>query len=217
LGFAKGNNRGVQFAIDNDIQFEYILFSNNDIYINDGNLIQELLIPFNSFKNIGIVGPEIIGLNGERQSPEPYYPYFYRTVGRYVFSKIPSSMKKYFSDYSRSAKSGEHYKVMGSFFLMSKIAFETIGGFDENTFLYGEEVILSEKLNSKKMTVFFNSKTTVVHAHSVTISNKFNSLQKFKLQYNSEKYYYRKYRKIGLISILLADLFTWIYIKLKYN
>ena len=69
-GYSKGNNLGASWLREN-VRPDKILFCNNDIRLSSGRVVETLAETFGSDSRIGAVGPEVVGLDGLRQSPEP--------------------------------------------------------------------------------------------------------------------------------------------------
>ena len=217
LGYAKGNNLGVEFAIKH-FDITHILITNNDIRFISNNVVKSLINKLDSLNNIAIIGPKVIGLDGKNQSPEPYVPFWNRYIWMYWITPfLPSNKKvKLFKlDYSQLATEGVHYKVMGSFFIIKKSDFVSCGMMDTNTFLYGEEVILSERLNAIGKKVYYFPDVTVLHEHGQTISNHLDAKRRKLNQFLSESYYYSTYRKVSNLSILIGKFSLNCYIKMK--
>lgn len=174
-GFAKGNNLGAKVA---QIVFkpEYLLFTNNDILFPEQIDINQLVRHLYESSNIAIVGPKILGLNGKPQSPARQvdiwhrwiYPMLFWPFGYYLKSIGKITQKS--GDTIPNAVSGTVYRVMGSFMLCHSQRFFECGMFDENTFLYGEEMILSERL--KKMDIWFIMKIKFRLSMRVVIQQK---------------------------------------------
>lgn len=195
LGFAKGNNLGVRFLQKHYPFCDYVLFSNNDIQIVDSDVCERLIKKITSNREIGLIGPKVIGLKGEFQSPEPYIPMADYFCWMYLFTLFLSKKKKrkrFQLDYSKNAKEGYHYKVMGSFFIVRLSDYIACGMMDEMTFLYAEEVILSERLKSIGKKVYYYPRVSVVHAHGVT-TKKLGKVGINKFLLDSMMYYYHNY------------------------
>ena len=118
-------------------------------------------------------------------------------------------------DYSQKATEGKHYKIMGSFFIVRAPEFIECGMMDPNTFLYGEEVILSERLLAINKYSFFYPVVSVVHEHSQTITQYYDNKKSILEQFKSESYYYRVYKGVSRFSVLLGKLSLNLYLKLK--
>lgn len=221
LGFARGNNYGFNFALSM-FDFQYILFSNNDIILKSNYIIESLIAKLETDHSIGLIGPRVEGLKGEFQSPEPYYSLFNRYVWVYWLTPFLSkSLKtKLFNlDYPEQAKEGFHYKIMGSFFMMPRDAFMNCGGMDSNTFLFAEEICLSERLNRIGLHCYYLPSVSILHEHSQTISNTFKNWEKNKILFQSEAYYYSTYKHIPQWQLLLAkcSFYLYNYLKQKFS
>lgn len=206
LGFAKGNNLGVKFS---ELHFKnpYILFSNNDIRFLNKDVTESLVKKIEELPNVGIIGPKVIGLKGESQSPEPYYSFGLRYFWRYWLTPFLSKKQKnkwLKFGYFENAKEGIHYKVMGSFFIVKTVDFIKCGMMDPNTFLYAEEVILSERMKQISKETYFYPKVGILHEHGATISKNASSFNMKKFQFESESYYYKKYKKVSSFVIKLG-------------
>lgn len=121
LGFAAGNNRGIEQALSN--QADYVLLLNNDTLVTPG-FLGGLVETAEKSPGIGIVGPKVLDRStgkvqstGFRQSE--FFPFFKRDG--------PTD-REWTCDY-----------VHGCAVLISEEVFETIGLLDEDYFLYVEE------------------------------------------------------------------------------
>lgn len=218
LGFARGNNLGAKFLVEN-FGCDFLLFSNNDIVLKDNDVIEKLIEKIHSDTDIGMIGPEVIGLDGKRQSPEPYISIESRFFWPYILTPFLSTkykIKKFGYDYAEKASQGVHFRIMGSFFIMPTSAYISINGFDPYTFLYAEEMILAKRLESINKKVFFLPSVTVIHAHGITTSKVFSNYKSRILQAESERYFYTHYCGVSEIkaSILFYFYKTYLWISL---
>ena len=217
LGFARGNNFGVEFSLKY-YNILYFLFSNNDIRVIDNHVVEEIINTISSKPDIALIGPRVIGIDGKNQSPEPYYSFWNRYIWMLWISKFISAEKKnklFQLGYSQNAKEGVHYKVMGSFFLVKAIDFIKCQMMDPHTFLYAEEIILSERLKSIGKKVYYYPEVAVLHEHGQTTSLHISEIKKKWLQFSSECYYYKTYKNISYISVFLGSVSFSIYLLLK--
>jgi GT2 family glycosyltransferase len=208
LGFAKGNNLGAEFLLKH-FTIRYFLFSNNDIRFIDTNAVEALIEKADALPNVGVIGPNIIGVDGRKQSPDPYYSFWARYFWMYWLTPfMPKSVKnKLFKlNYTQQALEGIHYRVMGSFFLVKAVDFVACGMMDPNTFLFSEEMILAERMKAIKRDVYFYPVVTILHEHNQTISKFIVDKKKFMLRFESECYYYRTYRNVSLLSTYIGKL-----------
>ena len=91
--------------------------------------------------------------------------------------------------------------LAGSFFVISTEAFKSINGFDEDSFLYNEENMLSKRLKKKGWKALYINYLSYYHFHSLSIDKSFSSMsKKLDLAYKSRFIYCNKYLKIGIIK-----------------
>lgn len=206
-GFAAGCNAGAEQLKD----AEYLLFTNSDLHLASDNVVDALVARLESDSEIGVIGPEVVGLDGRRQSPEPYMGLWDRYVWMYLstpFLSKETKRKRFQLDASEEAGEGFHYRVMGSFFLCRREDWEKAGGMDPHTFLYAEESILSERMQAIGKKVYFLPSVTVVHEHGATIRSHIDRRKAAWLRFRSDAYFYRVYKGYPAWQTTLAG---WIY------
>lgn len=209
-GYAKGNNLGACWLREN-VHPDRILFANDDIRLVSGRVVETLAETIGSNPGIGAVGPEVVGLDGLRQSPEPYLGLWKRYVWMYSSTPFLSRERKrrvFALDYPEKAQEGFHYKLSGSFLMVDAEAFFSVGMFDENTFLYAEENILSERLDAIGKGCWFCPSVRVVHEHGSTVKEHFRNKESALMQFRSMAYYYMRYKGYSRLSVVLA---RWIF------
>ena len=85
--------------------------------------------------------------------------------------------------------------------------FLAVGGYDENMFLYCEEVTIGIKLKAKGYTTLLLGKEKYYHEHSVTINKSISSkIKQAEMVYNNRLYVMRKYLKASFVTLLIAKL-----------
>lgn len=210
-GFARGNNQGVEYAMRH-FKPSHILFSNDDISFRDADVADVLLNQMIHHPEVGIMGPQVVGLDGARQSPNPNYTfaqwYLWPTWGK-LFYKKETLRKKLGKDYKQTAPEGYCGWVSGSFFMVDAEAFEKAGGFDPATFLYSEEQILSARFARIGKSVYFYPHVTVIHEHEATTKKHFGSKAIRWMEFESNSYYYREYVGTPSWQILFGRITLW--------
>ena len=206
LGFARGNNYGVKFlTIHFDV--DHLLFTNNDIEIKDSTCVSTLIRILDGNKEIGAIGPRIIGLDGKDQLPHDKPVSIYRQIG---WNLLPFIRRKHKTDNNAASQireSGFTYWVQGSFFVMRTEDFLKVDMFDPNTFLYAEEQILAEKLKRIDKYMYYENSVKVLHYEGGTIVRKHGTKASYRMGMESNCYYYRKYLHINKFLV-------WVY---KYS
>ena len=209
-GFAAGCNAGTAILCV-DPEVDMLLFTNNDLHLRTDDVVDRLIDKLEECRDIGIIGPEIVGTDGKRQSPEPYLGLWKRYVWMYLSTPFLSRAAKrriFRLDAAEEAEEGECYRVMGSFFLCPREAWEQAGGMDPHTFLYAEEPILSERMLRIGRKTYFLPSVTVVHEHGGTIGKHLDTRRASWLQFRSNAYYYRAYKGYPAWQTTLVG---WIY------
>lgn len=200
LGYAKANNIGTKLAdfVYND---EYYIICNNDLRLSrsfDFNNFEKI---FDSDPSISVIGPRIVGIDNEPQSPCKKKSPFYHLI-TYQWSRFRPFCSK--GDLIEINSSCYCYRVIGCFMLIKAKPFIEVGRFDEKTFMYGEEMILSEKMLMNNYKCYFYNDYVVIHEHGATVKKYTNTLKTDKWLYDSLYYYCVEYRKISFFLKVLA-------------
>lgn len=87
--------------------------------------------------------------------------------------------------------------VWGSLFIISDAAYRAIEGFDENTFLYHEENIISEKMKACHYREAILTTVEYVHMHAVTISKGTSRMTRHKIGAESMYYFQCNYHHLN--------------------
>lgn len=194
-GYAKGNNIGIKYAIK-ECGADFIFVANPDISVSETtmkNLVKSMVVK----NNYGALSP--IVNQGANVWRLPKFIGMIESLFLVWFNLDKRLIKK---KLMRSKNPVEKVGVVeGSFFLISKDAYEKTGGLDENTFLYVEENILARRLKNAGFDVGVLTDERYDHFHSQSIKKKYKSskAKAFHNFYDSMTYYNRKYLKTGKI------------------
>ncbi|MDD2970504.1 MAG: glycosyltransferase [Lachnospiraceae bacterium] len=197
LGYAKGNNWGAAIAREY-YQDEYYLFSNNDLKFQKQISMEELLRPMEDSR-IAVVGPMITSPQGEQQSPRREVSAFRQLILYYWDLLLPKGCKitRWITDVVKTDQSQESFWVTGSFMAVRADSFQVIEGFDPHTFLFSEEIILSERFRKKGYKTYFNADVKLIHEHGQTMKKSIDVLRQIQVSFQSSLYYYTRYRGIS--------------------
>lgn len=152
LGFGKGNNLGVKYA-----KGEYLLLLNNDtIILSNLHSVLELL---KNDERIGVIGINM--LNAEKQ--------YLQVTGHFPNPRNMFQLKKLLTQ-GKEFKSGnfskDYYEVDwigGSFIMIKKELYMRVGGFDEDYFMYVEDVDFCKKVANLGYKRVFLPKFSYIH------------------------------------------------------
>jgi GT2 family glycosyltransferase len=202
LGFAKANNLGVKFAIKY-LKPDFLLFSNDDILLNDNTVVEKLRIKLLSDSRIGCIGPMISGIDGQQQGPYPYRSLWFRYILPTCLPIPAIKISRYIDNlYFKNAKEGFHYVVLGCFFMIRASYFVESGMMDERTFLYREEEILAERLKKIGKFNYWLPSAKIIHVGGQTTKN-YRTLACAAVEQSDICYYYN-YRNYPLFIIKTA-------------
>ena len=201
-GYAKGNNLGLKLAYN--LGYEWAIIMNNDVVL-ETPVVRGLIGLALTDPRIAVIGPRVIDKYGKTQGPSRkrtiysmfIYPLFYPIL--YPFEKV---RYKKFRESVSSSLIFYPYSVVGCFMVVNLQILSEVNWFDEGTFLYYEEDILSEKLIKKGYKVAYTERFYVKHVHEATTSKL--GEKKKKMQLESRIYYLKKYRNYGPIRLSLA-------------
>lgn len=185
-GFSKACNLGASIA-KGDILF----FLNPDTEIKTGNISDLALKLEDSL--VGIVAPKLTLPNGDTQPWSCGCEVNLWDIIKNNFGIIKS--KRFWSEDTPAQVSW----VSGAGFLIKKSLFATIGGFDENFFMYFEDVDLCKKVTALKKKIIVMPCVQVMHLGGQSFSN---STKQKGMYYSSQDYYFKKHFGLFHLSVL---------------
>jgi len=161
-GFAKANNQALKMA-----KGQYILFLNPDTIVPE-DCFEKCIFFIKTKNNNCAVGIKMIDGQGrflkesKRSFPSPF-PSLYKLFG---FSKFfPHS--KIFSKYNLGSldenKNHEVDVLAGAFMMIPKKILDITGGFDEDFFMYGEDIDLSYRIQKAGFKNYYFAESTIIH------------------------------------------------------
>lgn len=199
LGFAKANNQALKIA-----EGEFILFLNPDTEILEQGIIKALKF-MRENKDCGIMGCQLIDANDKIQSSVRNFPNFLAQI--LIFLKLHHffpkllPLKKYFlSDFDYD-KEQEVEQVMGAFLMTRRKIIDAIGGFDENFFLWFEEVDFCKRVKEAGWRVIYNPNIKIRH-YGAQSFRQVLSYQKQKNYNQSSIYFFKKHHPAWQVKLL---------------
>ncbi len=201
LGYSKANNQGAQKA-----KGKHLLFLNPDVKIEKVNFLKLIKFLEKSKKRAGLT-VKLVRENGEldmachRGFPTLWRSFCYFAKLERVASKLPFKfLKKLFGGYHLLHKDfSKIHKIdspSGAFFLIKKQVFEEVGGFDEEFFMYGEDLDLSFRIVKAGYSIFFYPKYRAVHfKYKSGLSGKDRKIRRLARYhfYNAMKIFFKKH------------------------
>lgn len=194
VGFAKANNQAVKVASG-----KYILFLNSDVVVLD-QAVPKLLNYFQQNENkIQFLGGKLFEKDG--QTPQPSCGPFYSIP--VVFGALFLKGDYWgLTRYSPEKPVAVDW-VSGACILTKKTDFDQLNGFDENIFMYMDEIDLLYRAKKRGKTTFFYPEAKFIHLASASSAGKTYPILQV---YRGFLYFYRKYhpgQQLNLLKILL--------------
>lgn len=213
-GFAIANNIGACFAKKVlKEKMDILLFSNSDICFIEPIDLTYYSKLFVDNDSVAVIGPRVIGIDGKEQSPYRYIGLIKRWMLHFCIWPLDSVLHFLFtsSDKIRVDNTAAVYRVIGAFMLIRSEYFFEVNMFDENTFLYCEENILSERFISKGYITLYDPTFVIIHEEGNATKQIYNNDKRSAQQLKSELYYYRKYKRYNKSLIKLTEQMSYMY------
>lgn len=162
LGFGTGCNRGAAVASQ-----ELILFLNPDTLVGE-DTFQVMWDFMRSQEHVGVAGCKIVNRDGslqlacKRSFPSPHVAAF-KFMGLSTLFPQSRVFGKYNLTFLDENKTHEVDAVSGSFMCIKSELFRAVGGFDEDFFMYGEDLDLCFRIKTLGKRNFYHPRTTAIH------------------------------------------------------
>ena len=160
LGFGKANNIGYGKSTG-----EYILLLNSDTVVGD-NCLTKCMDYIEQRQNIGALGCKVMLEDGtldhacKRGFPTPKASlYYFLKLGK----KDPIKYGLYDAMHLGEDEVGEVDVLTGAFMLMPKEVIEKVGLFDEDYFMYGEDIDLCYKIKEAGYDIVYYPEAHIYH------------------------------------------------------
>lgn len=201
LGFSKAYNQAVESCLGN-----YICILNPDTVVAEDTFIKTLDL-LKSKKELGALGCRMIDGSGKflpeskRNIPSP----------KIALKKIIGDSKNYYASLDEKY-SGYVEALAGAFIVMSKSKYIEVGGFDEDYFMYGEDIDLSLKLLKAGYKNYYCGDATIIHFKGESTLKNHTYAKRF---YGAMYLFYKKHFNNGFLWSMLVYLMV-IFFRITY-
>ncbi|PXY42559.1 glycosyl transferase family 2 [Flavobacterium cheongpyeongense] len=212
-GFPKGNNIGVRQA-----KGKYICILNPDTVVAEDTFVK--IIAFaEKQNNLGIIGCKLIDGTGKflpeskRGIPTPWVA-FTKILGLYKIFPNQKIFNQYYAQYLSENQTGKVDILVGAFMIMKRELYLEVGGFDENCFMYADDIDLSYSVLQKKKNNYYFHETSVIHYKGESTVKDEQYMMRFQ---EAMGFFYQKhfrkslfflvFIKIGIFLFSLAKMF----------
>ncbi len=199
LGFGKANNQALEIA-----KGKFILMINPDTLVRE-DTFNKMIEFFNSHPEAGLAGCKIMNPDGtlqlacRRSFPGPWTSFTKVTGLSHLFPKS-KLFARYNLTYLDENKTYEVDAISGSFMMMRKEVYDKVGGFDEQFFMYGEDLDLCYRIQQSGYKVYYVHTTQIIHYKGE--STKRSRLDETKVFYDAMHLFVKKH----LSSSFLVEL-----------
>src|SRR5262245_12437770 len=162
LGFAKACNQGFKISSG-----KYILFLNPDTLVPE-TCLKECISFFEAHEDTGAVGVRMINGNGKflkeskRGNPSPATS-FYKLFGLAALFPKSKTFAKYYQGHLSEKENNRVEVLSGAFLMVRRDVFERLNGFDEDFFMYGEDIDLSVRILKLGYKNYYLGKVEITH------------------------------------------------------
>ncbi|SDB46942.1 Glycosyltransferase, GT2 family [Flavobacteriaceae bacterium MAR_2010_188] len=197
LGFAKANNQAAKIA-----KGEWVCILNPDTVVGE-DCFKNILKYSNSIKNLGILGCRLMDGSGN------FLPESKRNIPttKISFQKLRGNSDLYYANHIKENSIAEVDILVGAFMLLKKSLYEKVGGFDEDFFMYAEDVDLCYRvLNAGYKNIYYGEESVIHFKGESTIKDS-KYLKNF---YGSMQVFYKKHFRKNVVY----DIAVWFGIRL---
>jgi GT2 family glycosyltransferase len=212
-GYARGNNTGARQLLADGCR--YLAFVNPDVTVEAGTLSQMMAV-LSERGDAGCVGGVAVAEGRAFEGAFRTKPaiaeklWIYSSIRNFPFVRqwlkgMTQALES--RHFLKLATPQSVYAVSGACIMFPAEAFARAGGFDENTFLYQEEFIMSERLKGAGYKVYGSPEA--IYEHHLGHSAHVNFVRSKTFFNQSEQYYLRTYYKCGIPIRVLVKVFRW--------
>lgn len=202
LGFPKGNNIGVSEA-----KGEFICILNPDTVVAQ-DTFEKILAFAKRQSNLGIVGCKLIDGTGnflpesKRGIPTPWVA-FTKITGLYHFFSKYKLFNQYYAQNLNENESGKVDILVGAFMVMKRDFYIDLNGFDENCFMYSDDIDLSYRSLLKGKSNYYFHETSVIHYKGESTVKDKLYMKRFQ---EAMHFFYKKHFKVSLFFSLFMKI-----------
>ena len=192
LGFSKGNNIGVAQA-----NGEYLCILNPDTVVAE-DTFQKIMAFADDNPQMGILGCQLIDGRGQ------FLPESKRNIPTPLVSieKILGFSNNYYANHLSPSDIGKVDILVGAFMVIRGRIYKEVKGFDEDYFMYGEDMDLSYKVLKAGYQNIYYGKTTILHYKGESTLKDKTYANRF---YGAMQIFYNKHFK----SYIIFDVMVW--------
>lgn len=186
-GFATANNQGVDIA-----QGEYVCILNPDTVVAEDTFDRLYAFAITK-KDMGAIGTRLVDGTGKflpeckRNLPTPSV----------AFNKIFSNGNEYYARHVKHTENGAVSILVGAFMFLKTQVYREVGGFDEQYFMYGEDIDLSHTIELAGYTNYYFGELPVIHFKGESTAKDNTYRKRF---YGAMRIFFKKHLRINVLQ-----------------
>ncbi len=190
-GFPKGNNIGVDVA-----KGKYVCILNPDTVVAEDTFTKVLAFAEKQH-DLGIIGVKLIDGRGhflpesKRGVPTPWVAFTKVGALYKLFPRI-ALFNKYYAQHLKENQNGKADILVGAFMVMRRELYLEAGGFDEDCFMYSDDIDLSYTVLKKGLSNYYFAEALVIHYKGESTVKDGTYMNRFR---EAMQFFYKKHFK----------------------
>lgn len=199
-GFGSANNTAMKIASG-----RYFLLLNPDTLVQE-NTVSVMVEFFDKHAEVGIAGCQVLNPDGSlqlacrRSFPTPWVA-FTKVTGLSSLFPDSSLFGKYNLTYRDPEQSYEVDAISGSFMFLRREVYAQTGGFDEQFFMYGEDLDLCYRVQQLGWKVSYVHSTKIIHYKGESARR--SDIDEVKLFYEAMRVFVHKHLRRGIFTNII--------------
>ena len=202
IGFSKANNQAVKVA-----KGTYVCILNPDTVVAE-DTFKTILNFADTQTNLGIIGCRLVDGSGS------FLPESKRNIPvvKIAIKKIFGNSQPYYASHIKEHDTAKVEILVGAFMILKRSLYDTLKGFDEDYFMYGEDIDFSYKSLNEGYDNYYFGGTTVIHYKGESTRRNEIYLKRF---YGAMQILYKKHFKTNFFFDLVVSLGIKLLVRLK--
>ncbi|MNK17078.1 N-acetylglucosaminyl-diphospho-decaprenol L-rhamnosyltransferase [compost metagenome] len=212
-GFPKGNNIGVNAA-----KGRYVCILNPDTVVAEDTFVKVLAFA-EAQKDFGISGVKLVDGRGcflpesKRGVPTPWVA-FTKIGGLYKLLPRREIFNRYYAQHLKEDQTGKVDILVGAFMVMKRELYLEVGGFDEDCFMYSDDIDLSYTVLKKGFNNYYYGDTSVIHYKGESTVKDGAYMKRFR---EAMQFFYQKHFRRSRVFDLMMKVGTVFFATAKKN
>jgi GT2 family glycosyltransferase len=208
VGFSAGNNLGLAAA-----RGDFLLCLNPDTEIV-GDALQILATHLRAHPDVGIVGPQLRYPDGTVQATRRRFPTFVTALLESTLLQRWFPRNRWLTSYYLDDKPDDVTQdvdwLMGACFMLRRSIVSQVGGFDEDFFMYSEELDWMKRIKEAGWRIVFLPAAHVIHYEGKS-SEQVVPLRHIRFQSSKIRYFQKHHGRLAAFSLRVLLWLTYVF------